>query len=215
MKCDLTLVFFVALIGAVFGANEEHAVFEEDFSNYDVTAPNVVRDDGVLLKSDPIRGRCGWAEVNVRKDISLFIKPIPLPRCGSFDFLFTFELMETNSSFDVVFATAGGLMQVVPFAGYETCRDAAIKVADRQMDVWVTKTNGFVRVASLPVSERFESVDFRVRAGGKVRLTRLVVREPAPFESRAAIKQFPDRAALEQGLEGARAIAGRSVDLLG
>ena len=206
------LAVSAGLAAMVSAAN---VLFEEDFTNYRDHAPGTAVTEELSVSNDPIHRRRGSVGGAVTRDTMLFLKDKALPAGNAFDVLCTFELAETNSSFEAVFAGADGKSLAVPFAGSSGWQRAALKAADGKLVLWLTEKNRFAAVKTIPLASELKSVNFRFKAGGKVSLTGLVIRTPEPLPDTSAWNQYPAKASVTQPLGKSLVSDGKPLDLSG
>ena len=206
------LAVSAGLAAMVSAAN---VLFEEDFTNYRDHAPGTAVTEELSVSNDPIHRRRGSVGGAVTRDTMLFLKDKALPAGNAFDVLCAFELAETNSSFEAVFAGADGKSLAVPFSGSSGWQRAALKAADGKLVLWLTEKNRFAAVKTIPLASELKSVNFRFKAGGKVSLTGLVIRTPEPLPDTSAWNQYPAKASVTQPLGKSLVSDGKPLDLSG
>lgn len=206
-------VLSATLLLAMSGLSD--VVFEEDFSNYNVSAPGVTTNGEFSISNDAIGSQRGWLNATVTEAVPLFTTSKALPSGNAFDVLCRYELAASNSSFAVEFATGDGKRVVVPFANQKGERLAVLKAEKDSLSVWTMRTNQFVKVRTLDLPDELKTVNFKLDPGGKVRLSDIVVRTSEPLPSTDALEQFPALAALTQGLVDANMSDGKPLDFVG
>ena len=210
----------MTLAAATALAASGEILFQEDFSHYRDSAPGAAQGEGVYIGNDPIYSHQSEIGFDVAEDTDVFLAGKPLPAGNAFDVLFRFNLAKTNCAFAVNFAGADGKAVSVPVQGFAGgWRDAALKADGKRLTLYVARTNCFCAVSSTDLAGELKSVNFRVKAGGRVALTRVVVRTPAPLAESPALAQFPAASVLGRTLDdvpgegGVRVSDGTPLDL--
>ena len=210
----------MTLAAATALAASGEILFQEDFSHYRDSAPGTAQGEGVSIGNDPIYSRQSEISLDVAEDTDVFLDAKPLPAGNAFDVLFRFNLANTNCAFAVNFAGADGKAVSVPVSGFAGgWRDAVLKADGRRLTLYVAATNCFGAVSSTELAGELKNVNFRVNAGGRVSLTRVVVRTPEPLSESPALAQFPAGSVLNRTLDdvpgdgGVRVSDGTPLDL--
>ena len=188
-------------------------LFEEDFTNYRDPASGVVLTDELEVMNDPIYEPRSSIAGSVSKDTDLFTTPKALPAGNAFDVLCSYGLAK-DAAFEMVFKAADGKTLAVPFAGPESWRHAAVTAKDGKLTQWIVQTNRYVAVKTFDAPGELKTVNFRLKAGGRVELTDIVIRTPEPFADSCALRLYPAIKSVTQGLgPSARTSDGTPLDL--
>ena len=212
MLFPLTTAVSLTAVVAVVGPANAGVLFEEDFSNYNQFAPGVTTNGEFSILNDAIGTQKGWLNATVEKETMLFTEPKALPPGNAFDVCCRYELAASNSSFAVVFATGDGKRVFVPFVKQKGKRSAVLKAAGGELAVWTLRTNRFVKTRTFELPGELRTVNFKLKPGGKVSLSDIVVRTPEPLPAHAALEQFPAVAALTQEIADAKVSDGKPLD---
>ena len=194
---NLVFAMAVACLGGGYAADFPVV---EDFTHCRDAVPGVVQGEGVSVGNDPIYSRSATLTVKAERDVDIFLEPKALPADNRFDLKCKFRLATTNAVLEAVLRDAGGKELAVPLRGLREDRIVILKAEGGQLSVWTAETNLFVRIAEVPLKTVCKTVNFRVKAGGTVSVTRLEIARPAPLPDLSSFAMYPSRSALESDL---------------
>ena len=205
------MVLAAALAAGIASAG---VVFHEDFEHYCDRAPGVPNERFLISHAPTTTGRSA-IYASLEADAMVFAKPIALPAGNAFDVLFDFELAATNSAFEVVFTDGSGKELAVPVSGISGWQNGAVKSADGKLKFFATEKRRFAERSSVAAPSGLKTVNFRVKAGGKVSLTQITVRTPGPLPVHPAADQFAVRESIDRGLKEGAVSDGQAIDIAG
>jgi len=193
--------------------------FYEDFRNYGVTVPNVVRE-GIKYRNDPIHHFRAQLDVELAGEGAVFLKPISTPAKKDYDILFQFRLragddkqvgaFETRLaagggeiivaiSQDGITVSSNGLTPAVQAKGsfsnpieVNRWHHAVLTVRNGVLSVYVDENRVMREVAKVVLPKRgIAGVNFHGKPASPFSLTEILVRDPAPLPDFAITNLLP------------------------